>query len=205
MRASTAALRRRIFAYVRGRILDGNPPTLREVQQEFGFAAVESARQHLKALVADGSLVQQGGRARGYALPDRQRSRMVPILGQVQAGELTTAMEDPDGFLQLPLRQPEAEHFLLRVAGESMVEAGIHPGDLLLVRRASVARHGAIVVAMVDDEATVKKIHIDKNKIVLMPANALFEPIEVLSGELRLLGVVVEVHRYLEGVPSSDG
>ena len=203
MRASTASLRRRILAYVERRILAGDPPTVREVQAAFGFAAVESARQHLKALVEAGELTQFSGRARGYALPRRgRRSRPVPILGQVQAGDLTSAIEDPDGFLELPLRQPDEDHFLLRVAGESMSGAGINPGDLLLVRRASVARHGAIVVALVGDEATVKRLQITPNKIKLTPENENFRSIEIPDGDLQLLGVVIEVHRYLEGIPS---
>jgi repressor LexA len=206
MRASTAQLRRRILAYVERRILAGDPPTVREVQEAFGFSAVESARQHLKALVEAGKLTQFSGRSRGYALARRSRSsRPVPILGRVQAGDLTTAIEDPDGFLELPLRRPDEEHFLLRVAGESMSGAGINPGDLLLVRRASVARHGAIVVALVDDEATVKRIDITPNKIKLTPENPNFAPIDVSDGDLHLLGVVIEVHRYLEGIPGHDG
>ncbi len=206
MRASTAQLRRRILAYVQRRILAGSPPTVREVQEAFGFAAVESARQHLKALVEQGELTQASGQARGYALPYRaRRSHPVPILGQVQAGNLTSAIEDPDGFLTLPLKQPDEAHFLLRVAGESMLGAGINPGDLLLVRRASVARSGAIVVALVGDEATVKRLEITPNKIKLTPENPNFDPIDILDDELNLLGVVIEVHRYLEGVPSEHG
>ncbi len=207
MRPATAQLRRRILAYVRQRILEGHPPTVREVQAQFGFAAVESARQHLKALVEAGDLLQLSGRARGYALPlgGRPRRYSVPILGQVQAGALTTALEDPQGFLDLPLRQPDAQHFVLRVAGESMVGAGINPGDLLLVRRASVARHGAIVVALVDDEATVKRLKLTPNKVILAPENPNFTQVEFSEGALCLLGVVVEVHRYLEGAPSYDG
>lgn len=205
MRTATAQLRKRILAYVEAQILQGRPPTVREVQQAFGFAAVESARQHLKALVESGALSQQG-RARGLGLaPGRGGRRAVPILGRVQAGNLSTALENPEGFLDLTLGQPDEDHFLLRVEGESMIDAGIHPGDLVLVRRASVARHGAIVVALIDDEATIKRLQISAHKIQLMPANANFAPIEVVDGDLALLGVVIEVHRYLEGVPSRDG
>lgn len=207
MRAATIQLRKRILAYVEKRIRQGQPPTVREVQEVFGFAAVESARQHLKALVESGELNQLSGQARGYSLPQHKslKRRSVPILGSVQAGQLTTALEDPDGFLDLPLRQPNDDHFLLRVQGQSMSGAGIHPGDLLLVRRASVARHGAIVVALIDDEATVKRLQIMPKSVQLTPENPEFEPIEVTGGDLKILGVVTEVHRYLEGIPSSDG
>lgn len=207
MRAATIQLRKRILAYVERRIRQGQPPTVREVQEAFDFAAVESARQHLKALVDSGELNQLSGQARGYSLPRHKslKRQSVPILGSVQAGQLTTALEDPDGFLDLPLRHPNDEHFLLRVKGQSMSGAGIHPGDLLLVRRASVARHGAIVVAMIGDEATVKRLEIKPKSIKLTPENPDFEPIEITEGDLNLLGVVTEVHRYLEGIPSTDG
>ncbi len=207
MRAGTIHLRKRILAYVKKRILEGHSPTIREVQQAFDFAAVESARQHLKALVESGDLHQLSGQARGYSLPHHRnfKRRAVPILGSVQAGQLTTALEDPDGFLELPLRHSQDDHFLLRVEGESMTNAGIHPGDLLLVRRAAVAQNGAIVVALVEDEATVKRIEITPKSIKLKPENPKFATIEISNNSLSLLGVVIEVHRYLEGVPSLDG
>ena len=206
MRASTAHLRKRILSYVKRRILEGQPPTIREVQEAFGFAAVESARQHLKALVEAGELLQVSGRSRGYGLPKQRhiKRRALPILGAVQAGDLTTALEDPEGFLELPVRNVHDEHFLLRVEGESMINAGIHPGDLLLVRRTSVAPNGAIVVAMIDDEATVKRIKITPKSVKLVPENPNFPTIETNDKNLRLLGVVSEIHRYLEGVPSTD-
>jgi len=206
MRAGTIHLRKRILAYVKNRIREGRSPTIREVQKAFDFAAVESARQHLKALVESGDLHQLSGQARGYSIPHHHKfTRLaVPILGSVQAGHLTTALEDPDGFLELPLRQPEDNHFLLRVEGESMTGAGIHPGDLLLVRRASVAQNGS-VVALVEDEATVKRIEITPKSIKLKPENINFPTIEISNNSLSLLGVVIEVHRYLEGIPSLDG
>jgi len=207
MRAGTIHLRKRILAYVKTRILEGRSPTIREVQSAFGFAAVESARQHLKALVESGELHQLSGQSRGYSLPHHHNFKRcaVPILGVVQAGQLTTALEDPDGFLELPLRQPQDDHFLLRVEGESMIGSGIRPGDLLLVRRASVAQNGSIVVALVDDEATVKRIEMTPKSIKLKPDNPNFKTIEIDNNSLILLGVVIEVHRYLEGIPSLDG
>ena len=103
--------RQRIFEFMRARLLAGEPPTTREVQEAFGFRAVQSAREHLEALVADGLLQKASGRARGYRLSTGLAAttpmRMVPLLGRVQAGALTTALEEPEGYLPIPSRLPE--------------------------------------------------------------------------------------------------
>ncbi|HET7924570.1 MAG TPA: hypothetical protein VFL30_06705, partial [Rhodanobacteraceae bacterium] len=99
-------------------MLDGMPPTVREVQDAFGFRAVQSAREHLEALVAEGLLRKAAGQARGYSLPELSARENVPVrlvalLGRVQAGRLTTAIEEPEGFLPIRSRRPEKELFAL--------------------------------------------------------------------------------------------
>ncbi len=192
--------RRRVFEFVRQRILQGIPPTTREVQDAFGFRAVQSARQHLEALVAEGKLVKNDGQARGYRLPDQPvASTLVPMLGQVQAGQLTTAIEYPDGYL--PIEADRADGmFALRVRGESMLNAGILPGDTVLVRRQPSARPGDIVVAIVGDEATVKTYREVGGRVELHPENDQYAPIvPVANGErFEILGRVVEVRRRLD-------
>jgi repressor LexA len=155
--------REKVWRFVRERLLAGDPPTVREVQAAFGFRAVESARAHLTALVEAGLLVQETGRSRGWRLPSHGRgggaSRpvMVPVLGRVQAGALTTALEEPEGRVAAtPV--PGAELFALRVRGDSMRGAGILDGDLVIVRRQETAEDGEIVVALVGEEATVKRL-----------------------------------------------
>jgi repressor LexA len=128
-------------------------------------------------------------------------TRLVPILGRVQAGALTTALEDPQGFLPIRSRRPEKELFALRVHGESMIGAGVLADDLVVVRRQSTAENGDMVVAMVEDEATVKWFHRRGSRIELRPDNPRFETIVPSPGELRLLGKVIEVHRYLDAAP----
>jgi len=102
VRTPPGETRRRVLQYVRRRILDGSPPTTREVQEHLGFRAVQSARQHLEALVSEGRLAKEPGRARGYRLPSAGSLsgslRLVPRLGRVQAGALSEAIEDPDGY-----------------------------------------------------------------------------------------------------------
>lgn len=195
-------IRAEVLAFVRGRLAAGSPPTVREVQQAFGFKAVESARQHLEALVAEGSLAKSPGRSRGYRLPveggPAPHIQLVPRLGHVQAGGLREAIEDPEGWLAVEGPAAGQEMFALTVRGESMTGAGILPGDTVIVRRQDTARDGEIVVAQVRDEATVKRLRLRDGQIVLQPENPAFAPlIFTPDTEIRILGRVVEVRRRL--------
>jgi len=125
--------------------------------------------------------------------------RLVPLLGQVQAGAMTTAVEEHDEFMPFHTKAESDELFALRVHGESMTGAGILPGDVVLVRRRFEVRSGDIVVALVGDEATVKTLQKRNGRIELEPANPDFETIVPDPAELQLLGKVVEVRRSLEG------
>jgi len=192
--------RRRVLAFVSQRILAGEPPTTREVQQHLGFRAVQSARQHLEALVADGKLTKEPGRARGYRLPagPAPMPRSVPIVGRVQAGKFTEAIEAPDGYLPIAGRPDDETLFALTVRGESMTGAGILPGDVVVVRRQERATSGAIVVALVEGEATVKRLRLRRGRVELHAENPAFEPIMPAKGsDVRILGQVVEVRRRL--------
>ncbi|MAE71002.1 MAG: repressor LexA [Gemmatimonadetes bacterium] len=190
--------RAKILEYMRRRILGGDPPTVREVQRAFGFRAVESARAHMSALVREGHLLQSPGLSRGYRLPgDWGRSAMVPLLGRVQAGGLSEAIEDPEGYLSVQHSFSPEELFALRVRGRSMIGVGILPGDLVIVRRQATARAGEVVVALVGDEATVKTLHFREGRAILRPENPEFEPIEPEPDELKILGRVIEVRRFL--------
>ncbi|MFO7653964.1 MAG: transcriptional repressor LexA [Candidatus Krumholzibacteriia bacterium] len=201
-RTPPGATRRRVMDFVRERILAGEPPTTREVQQHLGFSAVQSARQHLEALVAEGRLVKVPGRARGYRLPPARDGgpvvRLVPRIGRVQAGAFTEALEDPQGYLALGDRPAGEDLIALTVSGDSMVDAGILPGDTVIVRRQPTARDGDIVVALVGDEATVKRLHYRRGRLELHPANPAYAPLVPEPGsDARILGQVVEVRRRL--------
>lgn len=199
--------RSKVYQYVRRRILSGLPPTVREVQEAFGFKAVQTARQHLELLVSEGRLIkEQGGKSRSYRLPPRTVARqpftLVPLLGRVQAGALTAAAEEWEGQVAVQSRLPQKELFALRVRGESMVGAGIFPGDIVIVRKQPVAESGEIVVALVEDEATVKRIRIRNNRLELHPENPAFEWIVPEPETVQILGKVIEVRRYLENEPA---
>lgn len=195
--------RERIFRLVRERLLSGRPPTVREVQAAFGFRAVQTAREHLEALVREGRLAKEKGKSRGYRLPmagtGKASTILVPVLGRVQAGDLSLAIEEPEGYVPFQTSRPPGELFGLRVRGKSMTGAGILPGDVVVVRRQSTASPGEIVVALIGDEATVKRLRLRRKRVELHPENPAFEPI--VSGpqqEVTLLGKVIEVRRRLE-------
>jgi repressor LexA len=165
---------------------------------------VQTAREHLESLVAEGRLSKQSGKARGYRLPVQTQAgpppQLVPLLGRVQAGVLNYAVEDLEGYLPIQSRHSADDLFGLRVQGESMTGAGILPDDIVLVRRQPTANSGEIVVALVGDEATVKRLRLRGRRVELHPANPDFDVIVPDPDELTLLGKVVEVRRQLEPV-----
>jgi repressor LexA len=200
-----SVMRDKVYKYVADRLRAGDPPTIREVQAAMGFKAVETARSHLEALVIEGRLVKRGTASRSYALPpdvwSASRSHRIPVLGAVQAGALTLAVEEPEGFLEVERSRHGEELFALRVRGLSMNGAGILPGDMVIARHQKSAQEGDIVVALVDDEATVKRLRYSGNKIMLCAENPDFQPLTLSPEQLTVLGKVVEVRRYYEMIP----
>ena len=193
--------RDKVFAFVRRRLLAGQPPTVREVQDAFGFRAVQTARQHLEQLVDQGRLVAERHKSRGYRLPRAGRGPdtvLAPLLGRVPAGALEEAIEDPDGYIPVQGHGAADDLFALRVRGESMTGAGILPGDLVIVRRQPTARSGEIVVALVDREATVKTLRLRGRHVELRAENPAFEPIVLDADTVSILGKVIEVRRILK-------
>ncbi|MHC4958186.1 MAG: transcriptional repressor LexA [Planctomycetota bacterium] len=205
-RTPAGQTREKIYRFVRTRLLEGRPPTVREVQARFGFKSPQSAREHLERLVEEGRLAKESGRARGYRLPGgHSPTALVPVLGRVAAGELTTAVEDLEGYVPVDLvnigGRPDADElFGLRVKGDSMRDAAILEGDLVIVRRQSTARSGDIVVALVEGiegEATVKTLVRRGRRVELHPANPDYDVIRPDPAQFSLLGKVIEVRRQL--------
>lgn len=201
MKGKRGETRQAIFEFVRARVREGAPPTVREIQAAFGFKAVQSAQEHLERLVAEGLLEREVGKSRSYR-PCEAGSPpplVVPILGRVRAGALTEAFEELEGHIPVTRRERPEDLFALRVRGDSMTGAGILEGDLVIVRRQATAAWGDIVVALVGDEATVKRLGRDGGEPVLIAENPAYAPIRLGSPEdLRLLGKVVEVRRTLD-------
>lgn len=202
-RLMSGETQRRVYEFMSRRILAGSVPTVREVQREMGFRAVQSAKEHLDALVAEGLLEKIPRVSRGYRLPERSSAAfMIPLLGRVQAGGPADAIEDREGYVAVDAHPSRNRLFALRVRGESMKDAAILPGDIVIVRKQPSAEHGDIVVAMIDDQATVKRLRMTRGmdgspRAELHAENPDFSPI-IPEGDLHILGKVIEVRRQLE-------
>jgi len=177
----------------------GMPPTRAEIAKTLKFRSVNAAEEHLRALERKGVIELLPGTSRGIRLKDSLREQMgLPLVGRVAAGQPILAQEhiearyqiDPDLFKKPP-------HFLLRVHGMSMRDAGILYGDLVAVHRTPDVRTRQIIVARLDDEVTVKRYRQEGHRVWLMPENPDFEPIQVDLREqsLAIEGVVVGVVR----------
>ena len=197
--------RKKVYEFVRERILNGSPPTVREVQRAFGFRAVQSARQHLEALVAEGKLVKDSGKSRSHRLPELGRVRSShpdPHAGPRPGGGADHGPAGPGRLspgAEDPLRRPGA----LRPDGSGGEHARCrHPAGGHRDRPPAAGRPGPgeIVVALVGEEATVKRYREKRGRVELHPENDAFEPIVPREdGEpFSILGKVIEVRRNLE-------
>jgi repressor LexA len=195
----------------------GFPPTIREIGEQMGITSTNGVNDHLKALARKGYLLR--GEQQSRSLVPTKRARLVlglgpkrdgnlvevPLLGRVAAGAPLLATENVEDSVRIDsflLGGGGKEVFALRVKGESMIEDGIHDGDYLFVRKTSSAGAGEIVVALIEDEATVKRFYPEGDRIRFQPANRTMRPIYVHKSEFRstmILGVVVGVYRQLRG------
>ena len=180
----------------------GRPPTVREICRAFGYRSTGTARDHLRALETKGHLKRLRGKSRGlvpHNWPKILRAEFppMPILGRVPAGGPLLAEENIEGTLDLSEEFAGQKVFALKVHGDSMIEAGICEGDLVVVRAQNHAEAGEIIVALVDGESTVKRLARRNGKLWLQPANRRYEPIAV-EGDTKVLGKVIGVIRSYE-------
>lgn len=180
----------KIAAFVSAFIAEnGYSPSVREIGEAVGLRSTASVSYHLQALQAKGVLVSPGTKGRKRALVTSTRPGHIPVLGVVTAGLPILAVENQEGTI--PWEDPNC--FALRVRGDSMINAGILSGDKVVVRPQSTADDGQIVVALLDDEATVKRLRRRGGKVLLMPENENYTPID--GDEAQILGVVKAVIR----------
>jgi repressor LexA len=181
----------------------GMPPTRAEIARELGFKSANAAEEHLRALQKKGVLELVPGASRGIQLKDSLREQIgLPLVGRVAAGSPILAEEHIETHYRLdPALFDPKPHYLLRVHGMSMKDAGILDGDLVAVHRTPEVRSRQIVVARLDDEVTVKRYRQTGSLVELLPENKDFEPIKVDLAEQAMVieGVVVGVIR--DGIP----
>ena len=180
---------------------DGFAPTIRDIRSNVGIKSTSTVHAYLEKLEEKGYINREGGKSRsvrlGGAKAQNRHSTKVPILGKVTAGMPILAVENFEGYIDFPLMNRAYaynELFALRVSGESMIEAGILDGDIVVIKKEQYAENGQIVVALVDDEATVKTFYKEEGHYRLQPENPTMDPIIV--DDVYILGRVVSVLRY---------
>ena len=196
-----AANQEKILAFIREEIqTKGYPPSVREICSAVGFRSPSTVHGYLTRLEEAGLIHRDPTKPRAMTLADppsaprAPQTREVPLVGKVTAGQPILAMENIEDELVVPAEWAgNGTVFALRVEGESMVEAGIFDGDILLVRQQNTAENGQIVIAMIEDEATVKRIYYEPERVRLQPENRFMEPI--YADEVTVLGLVVGLYR----------
>jgi repressor LexA len=171
----------------------GYPPSVREIGAALGLKSPSTVHFHIKGLEEAGVLVKAEGKTRAITLSSAPHANQIPVVGNVAAGAPILAEECIEEYITFDTQGLEGEHFALRVRGESMLKAGILPGDLVVVHRQQDAHNGEIVVALFEDEATVKTLCRKDGHTWLMPENDDYQPIDGTRAEI--IGKVVAVLR----------
>lgn len=191
----------KILAYIeRATLQKGYPPSVREICEATGLKSTSTVHGHLIRLEKKGLLYRDSMKPRAISVPaDHQAYRsdmvQVPVVGRVTAGVPILATENIEDYIALPQSMiGSGDHFILSVRGESMINAGILDGDYVVVRKQNTAYNGDIVIAMIEDEATVKRFYKENGVFRLQPENPTMEPIIV--PELTILGKVVSLYRF---------
>ena len=216
MKKQLTARQEEILAFIEQfREANGYPPTLREIGKKFSISSTFGVKRHLDALVKKGYLNIESNASRGisflqkdfikketekYSVEENNEFGRIPIVGRVAAGSPILAIENIEGSVLIDpsFLKKSQDCFALKVKGDSMLNAGIQEGDLVIVRPQKEAFNGDIVVALLDDEATVKTFEKKSNKVRLVPENDKYQPIEITGNkEFALVGKVIGVLRWL--------
>lgn len=190
-----------ILEYIKNQILErGFPPAVREICEAVHLKSTSSVHSHLETLEKNGYIRRDPTKPRAIEILDdtfnltRREMTNVPMIGHVAAGQPILAQENIEDYFPIPVEKlPNAPTFLLKIHGESMINAGILNGDYVLVEQTSAAENGEMVVALIEDEATVKTFYKEKDRIRLQPENDFMEPIIV--PDISILGKVIGVFR----------
>ena len=191
----------KVLEYIKEQIKEtGYPPSVREICAALGFKSTSSAHQYIWRLAEKGYIDKGDLKTRAIKVVGTESTISVPIVGKVAAGEPILATENIEDYMTIgeSFFSKDALHndnFILKVQGESMIEAGINNGDYIIVSKQSTARNGEIVVAMIEGEATVKTFYKEKDHIRLQPENSTMDPIIVR--DCQILGKVVGLFRKI--------
>lgn len=192
--AELSKSQQKILDFIRNSIQEGISPSVREICAATNLKSTATVHSHLKTLEEKGLIVRNQGSNRSIRLTDDNTS-LIPVLGRVTAGVPILAIEDVECYIPINERiRRGRELFALRVVGESMINAGILDHDIVVVHKTPTAENGQIVVAMIDNEATVKRFYNENGRIRLQPENDAFQPI--ITDECSILGRVISVVRY---------
>ena len=194
---------REILEYIKETILKkGYPPAVREICEAVRLKSTSSVHSHLEQLEKNGYIRRDPTKPRTIEIIDdtfnlaRREVVNVPLLGTVAAGAPILAQENIENYFPIPVEMlPNKEIFMLKVKGDSMIDAGIYNADRVIVAKADTARNGEIVVALVDDSATVKTFYKEKGRFRLQPQNASMDPI--ILDEVQILGKVIGLFRLM--------
>jgi repressor LexA len=197
-----------ILAFIKTHIeKSGFPPTILEIQEEFSFKSPNAVQEHVKAIARKGYIRRNPNKWRGLELVGVAKKEslapptvLVPLIGHVAAGSPILAEENIEGMISVDrsLVRRATKLFALHVHGDSMINAGIYSGDIVVAQQQSVANDGDIVIALLGDEATVKKFYRKNKAIILHPENDTMRPIKVNGREdFRVLGKVIATLRRL--------
>ena len=193
-----------ILEYIKSQILErGFPPAVREICEAVGLKSTSSVHSHLETLEKNGYIRRDPTKPRAIEILDddfnlvRREMVNVPIIGSVAAGQPILAQENIEDYFPFPVeRMPNKQTFLLKVKGESILNAGILDGDYVLVQEEKTASNGDMVVALIDDGATVKTFYKEEGVFRLQPENDFMDPIIVK--EVSILGKVIGVMRFFD-------
>ena len=193
-----------ILEYIKSQILErGFPPAVREICEAVNLKSTSSVHSHLETLEKNGYIRRDPTKPRAIEILDdnfnltRREMVNVPIVGQVAAGEPILAQQNIENYFPIPVDfMPNSQTFLLKVKGESMINAGILDGDMVLVEETPAASNGDMVVALVDDGATVKTFYKEEGIFRLQPENDFMDPIIVK--QVMILGKVIGVFRFFK-------
>ena len=195
--AQLTKMQQKIYDYIVQAIQDqGYPPSVREIGEAVGLKSPSTVHFHLKRLQEQGLIEKGDFKGRAIVLTQPREKDRIPVVGRVAAGTPILAQECVEDYLTFDCGGREDEFFALRVRGESMLKAGILPDDLVVVRRQQTAVNGEIVVALLGDEATVKRLDRRDGHVWLMPENDAYQPID--GDGAQILGKVSAVVRHYQ-------